>query len=222
MRVYTKYLSELVGTQGPVYSIEPIPLTFDILCLNVKKLGLKNIEQICCAISDTDGTATMEVPVYDSSWENFHGAKIVDETTDSPLSRERVESKTMDLLFSELLRKSHYFSFIKCDVEGHEYSCIKGAMNITKISKPIWEIGVSEDPDDSNSNADRTFKLLTEQGCETHWFGGTSLKRRSLGEKSVNYFYRAREHLQSLQEQGFLTLDYLFPHCLGIRDSIQF
>lgn len=152
----------------------------------------------------------MEVPVYDSSWENFHGAKIVDETTDNPLRRARVESKTMDSLFSELPRKSRYFSFIKCDVEGHEYSCIKGAMNITKISKPVWQIEVSEDPDDSNSNAYRTFKLLTEQGYLAYWSDGTSLKRQSLGEKSVNYFFLAREHLQSLQEQGSLTLDYLF------------
>jgi tRNA A58 N-methylase Trm61 len=38
--VYTKYLSELVGRDGCVYSIEPIPLTFEILYSNVKKLGL--------------------------------------------------------------------------------------------------------------------------------------------------------------------------------------
>ena len=36
--VYTKILSELVGPEGHVYSIEPFPSTFEILCFNLRKL----------------------------------------------------------------------------------------------------------------------------------------------------------------------------------------
>ncbi len=74
--VYTKYLSELVGPLGRVYSIEPIPLTFEILSSNVKKFGLKNLELINCAISDNNGSVTMEVPLYDSGGENFMRQKL--------------------------------------------------------------------------------------------------------------------------------------------------
>ena len=63
--IYTKYLSELVGASGRVHSVEPIPLTFDILRSNVRKLGLRNVELKNCAISDTDGYVTMEVPRFD-------------------------------------------------------------------------------------------------------------------------------------------------------------
>ena len=32
--VYSKYLSEYVGPSGRVISVEPVPLTYDILCSN--------------------------------------------------------------------------------------------------------------------------------------------------------------------------------------------
>ena len=69
--LYTKRMSELVGRDGRVFSIEPVPLTFDILGFNVGKLGLTNVELINCAISDTNGSVIVEVPLYESGEENF-------------------------------------------------------------------------------------------------------------------------------------------------------
>ena len=63
--IYTKFMHELVGDSGCVYSIEPIPRTFEILCWNVKRLGLTRVKTINCAISDDDGIAKMEIPLYD-------------------------------------------------------------------------------------------------------------------------------------------------------------
>ena len=100
--IYTKFLSELVGSHGRVYSIEPIPFTFEILCSNVKKLRLKNVELINYAISDTNGNVIMEIPLYESGGENFYQAKIVDENDKSSLRRIIVKSRTIDFLFSEL------------------------------------------------------------------------------------------------------------------------
>lgn len=199
--VYTKYLSELVGIHGRVYSVEPIPLTFEILCSNVRKLGLKNVELINYAISDTNGSVTMEVPLYESGGENFYEAKIVEGKTNGSLRRVRVESKTIDYLFSGL---PYNISFIKCDVEGHELNCIKGAMKIIKESKPAWLIEVSGDPDSLKSTSYEIFKLLNGEGYEAYWFDGISLTMRCLGDKSVNYFFLAPKHLRVLQEQGFL------------------
>lgn len=198
--VYTKYLSELVGIDGCVYSIEPIPLTFDILLSNVKKLGLKNIEAINCAISDSNGSVIMEVPLYESGGENFYQAKIVCENTDNSLRRVRVKSKTIDSLFSELPQD---ISFIKCDVEGHEFRCTKGAIDIIKNSRPAWLIEISGDPDDLKSTAYETFKLLNKEDYEAFWFDGSSLNRRRMGDKSVNYFFLAPEHLHALLKVSY-------------------
>lgn len=202
--VYTKYLSELVDTHGHVYSIEPIPLIFEILCSNSRKLGLKNVELFNCAISDSNATVTMEVPLHKSGGENFYDARIVYENTHNSLRRIRVNSKTIDSLFSKL---PYNISFIKCDVEGHELQCIKGAINIIKNSKPAWLIEISRNPDDLTSTGYETFKLLSEKGYEAFWFDGTNLKKRRSGDRSVNYFFLLPKHLQALRERGLFTLD---------------
>lgn len=201
---YTKYLSELVGIHGRVYSIEPVLLTFEILCSNLKKLGLKNVELFNCAISDANGSITMEVPLYESGGENFYQAKVVYENTNNSLRRIKVGSKTLDSLFSEL---PYNISFIKCDTEGHEPQCIKGATSIIKNSKPAWLVESSGDPDDSTSTVHQTFKLLNEEGYEAFWFDGTNLNKRHSGDRSVNYFFLLPKHLRALQEQGFPILD---------------
>src|SRR5262249_2235477 len=101
--VYTKCLSELVGASGRVYSVEPIPLTFEILRFNVRRWGLKNVELFNCAISDINGHVTMEVPLYESGGENFYGSRIVSEEVQRwPLRRVVAPSATIDSLFSEL------------------------------------------------------------------------------------------------------------------------
>src|SRR5918995_5956412 len=46
----TKFLSDLVGETGIVYSVEPFPLNFEILQLNVEKLQLANVRLINCAV----------------------------------------------------------------------------------------------------------------------------------------------------------------------------
>jgi FkbM family methyltransferase len=198
--VYTKYLSELVGAEGRVYSIEPIPLTLDILLSNVRKLGLKNVELMNCAISDFNGRGTMKVPLYESGGENFYQAKIVSENADSSLRRIEVQSRSVDSLFSDL---DHGISFIKCDAEGHELKCVKGASGTIKNSKPAWLIEVSRDPDDPGSAAHETFRLLNQESYEAFWFDGKSLRKRRTGDKSVNYFFLSAQHLRALREESY-------------------
>lgn len=60
--VYTKLLSELVGTGGRVWSFEPLAETFDFLSNNVRALGLQNVGVVNCAVSDQDGTENMVIP----------------------------------------------------------------------------------------------------------------------------------------------------------------
>jgi FkbM family methyltransferase len=195
--VYTKYLSEIVGPSGQVFSVEPIPLTFDILRSNVRKLGSKNIELRNCAISDTNGLVTMEVPKYDSGGENFYESRIVCEQADNDLRTVVIPASTIDSLFSG--RPVH---FIKCDTEGHELCCIQGAMRTIRASKPSWLIEISGNPDDETSSAYETFQILRESGYEAFWFDGTNLRARSLLDTSVNYFFLTSEHRQELKSKA--------------------
>src|SRR4051812_44066826 len=59
--LYTKFLAQMVQPSGRVYSIEPIPLTYEILTSNVKRLKMCNVEPFNIAISEDDAEVNMEV-----------------------------------------------------------------------------------------------------------------------------------------------------------------
>ena len=202
--VYTKCLSELVGTFGRVYSVEPIPFTFDVLRSNVRKFGLRNVELKNCAISDSDGYVTMEVPRFDWGGENFYEARIVSGHAKRSFRQAVVPSYTVDSLFSELDSPIH---FIKCDVEGHELSCLRGAVRTIQSSKPAWLIEISSRPDDEKSTSYQTFRLLRESQYEAYWFDGTRLRVYGPRDTSINYFFLRAEHLRVLRERDFSIQD---------------
>ena len=57
---------------GRRHSIEPIPVTFEILRANVRRLRLSNVVLMNCAISDVNGFATMEIPLWEAGGENLY------------------------------------------------------------------------------------------------------------------------------------------------------
>ena len=201
--VYTKFLSEMVGPAGRVYSIEPMPPTFDILRTCVGKLGLKNVEAVNAAISDADGTVTMEVPRSASGGEDFYGARIVTGGTRGGLRNASVTARSLDSMFAD----GGGIGFIKCDVEGHELPCVRGAAALIDRCRPIWLLEIMGDPDQPGSDAAKTFDQLGWHGYEAWWFDGQTLRKRGKGERNDNYFFLTADHIRALQAQKFPVRD---------------
>lgn len=194
---YTKFLSDLVGVKGKVYSIEPIPPTFQLLSYCVNELELKNVELINIAVSEKNGSVVMEVPMFNSGGENFYQARIIEGQKKEKFLKEfKVESRSIDSLLSDPPGR---ISFIKCDVEGHELAVIKGASLLIGKYKPALLVEVSQDPDDQSSDAYMLFKYLESFGYLVYWFDGKKLKSYCNGQKSVNYFFLTPEHLSQLK-----------------------
>jgi FkbM family methyltransferase len=199
--VYAKFLSERVGRSGQVISVEPIPSTFDILRSNVRKLGLSNVETKNYAISDEEGQAKMQVPKYESGGEDFYGARIEGGVVNDSMRSFVVPTTTVDALLSGMSR----LHFIKCDVEGHELNCIRGAAKTIERFKPAWLIEISGDMSDEGSRSYRTSCILRDSGYEAFWFDGVKLRPRRPDTKSVNYFFLTRSHLENLRQKDFPT-----------------
>ena len=196
--VYTKMLSELVGPDGYVYSIEPFPSTFEILCYIVRKSRLDNVEPINVAISDSEAVVTMAIPYDSSGAETHYRASIVKDSTEKGKTKAtNVPATTID---SRFLSASGTISFIKCDVEGHELECIKGAAKFLAQSKPAWLIEVSGEPDDTNSAAHHVFKILCNQGYSAWWYDGSKLRKHRPGDKSTNYFFLKDNYIDVLNK----------------------
>lgn len=201
--VYSKILSELVGPDGHVYSIEPFPPTFEILCYNVRKLRLDNVETINVAVSDSEAIVTMALPYDSSGAETHYRAFIVKDHADTRKEMTNVQATTID---SRFLSASRTISFIKCDVEGHELACIKGAAKFLARSQPAWLIEVSGEPNDTDSAAHDVFKILHDQGYFAWWFDGSKLRKRRPGDKSTNYFFLKDNHIDILNKSELKVL----------------
>jgi FkbM family methyltransferase len=194
--IYTKFLSDLVSESGCVCSVEPIPSTFTLLQSNVKKFNMRNVALRNCAISSFDGTVVMQVPKYKSGGENFYEARIVSAARDNSLKQVEVPCLTIDSLLSDVP-----VSFIKCDVEGHELSAVKGAAQTINKLRPAWLIELSGNPDEPHSPSRETIRMLTEGGYQPCWFDGTQLRLRNIGDRSVNYFFLTSDHVAFLRSR---------------------
>lgn len=202
--VFSKALSELVGQIGRVYSIEPFPSTFEILHYNLRKLHLENAEPMNVAISDSEAVVTMGRSCDPSGAETHYRASIVKNVADKNKRQMiHVQAITIDSKFLGVSRK---ISFIKCDVEGHELACLKGARKFLAHSQPAWLIEVSGEPDDADSAAHRVFEILFNDGYSAWWFDGTRLRKRCPCDKSVNYFFLKDAHINILKNSELKLL----------------
>lgn len=190
---YTCALAKLVGKQGTVYSIEPIPNTYDILQSNINRLMLENIVLVKCGISDRDYTAMMEIPKFSSGAENYYEARVLDagEHNGGLLRRYKIQMTSLDSLLSDEQRR---ISFIKIDVEGHELASIRGAMQVVRKSRPAMLMEISGDPEIKNSSAYSLFKLLKQEGYSPYFLKDNRLKQRKSGDKSTNYLFLTEDH----------------------------
>ncbi len=194
---YSSFLSHAVGPEGRVFSIEPVPQTFELLTQVARKLKLENLQFMNCALSDIKGSQLMEIPTYESGLENFYQARIVGEPSDdSNLDRVDVATDTIDNLFLALEGE---ISFIKVDVEGHELACLRGGKQFLACTHCAWLIEIPGNPDEASSPSQQVFEAMLANDYEAWWFDGAKLRRRKPGDRSINYFFLKRHHFDRLK-----------------------
>lgn len=177
--VYTKRLSELTGCDGKVISMEPVPGTFEVLQSNVRALKLDNVRCMNVAASDHTGFVDMEVPNYDTGWQNIYRARVVNKSGGT------IQAISLDEAFRDLDR----LDFIKCDVEGHELSVLRGATGVIQKHRPKWLIEVGGAPDSDGTESWQCFQLLAGFGYRAFIANGAGLCPRERGMIAVNYFF---------------------------------
>lgn len=138
-------------TTGIVYSFEPQKMVYDILIENIKLNKCDNVIPFNFGGSDKDDVFYMNVD-YDSKL-NHGGFRICDGENRIDLKGTlKIECKHIDLLNLENI------GYIKIDVEGHEYQCMRGLVNTIQKYNPVIMIEVH----DSCSRRADTFNLLHE------------------------------------------------------------
>lgn len=197
---YTKPLSLLVGPSGSVWSIEPVPQTFEILSYAIGKLGLKNVDVFNCAISDADTEVTLEIPRYRGGGETWYDAKIVHERGPSrrQLRTLTAYARTLDSLTRGLERP---VAFVKCDAEYHELYCMRGAVETLRRWSPALLVEMLNSPDEDGSDQKKTVELLRDLGYAAYWYDGRAFHVRQRGENYQNYFFFSDRHRTVLESK---------------------
>lgn len=186
--LYTRHLSEIVGPSGRVHAVEPVPESFGVLQSNVRRLRLGNVTVHNLAVSDTEGLVKMAVPTYTRGGENLYEARVSESPT-SKLDRViHVPADRLDNLFGRLGR----IDFVKCDVEAHELSVVRGAAEILRVHRPAWLMEVSGDPDAPESSAAELVRIMAKWGYRMYHIDAE--------RRTANCFFLRPEHVRRIGE----------------------
>ena len=112
---YTRPIADIVGVEGRVYAVEPVPVIFDVLKRNTA--GRRNVTLLNCALGSEDRTIEMANDSVAAAGYFGTGRNFV---SDGELSGEAIRFTAQMVQGSKLFAEIGKIDFIKCDIEGYE------------------------------------------------------------------------------------------------------
>ena len=112
---YTCPLSDIVGSEGRVYAVEPVPVIFDVLKHNVG--SRTNVTLLNYALGEEEATIEMANDSVATGGYFGTGRNFV---SDGDLSAEAIRFTAQMRRGSEMFANIGKIDFIKCDIEGYE------------------------------------------------------------------------------------------------------
>lgn len=154
---YSVALSRLVGAEGRVLAVEPIPLFQTIWSRNVQLSGYDNLTLLPYALGGENTTVRMGTPVRHGLLR--HGlTKIIATNPSETYARTyEVPMRLPDELLAELPR----LDFIKCDVEGFEAEVFDHLHATLRRFRPLIQTELN-----GVANRRRVVELLSTFGYE--------------------------------------------------------
>lgn len=145
---YTERLSQLTGNNGKVIAFEPIPFTFEVCRMIVKKLGLKNVILYNKGVSDKTETVQFSVPKLGFGGISAGQAHLAGRKNEAE-DRSKYYNFSEDEYFDCQVIDLDSFglditglSFVKIDIEGAEPFALKGMERLLEKYRPVLLIEV--------------------------------------------------------------------------------
>jgi FkbM family methyltransferase len=112
---YTRPMADIVGAEGRVYAVEPVPVIFSVLERNVRGRG--NVSLMNYALGEENTTIEM---ANDSVAEAGYFGTGRNFVSEGKLSMQAIRFSAQMRRGSELFGALERVDFIKCDIEGYE------------------------------------------------------------------------------------------------------
>lgn len=163
---YATFLSDLAGSKGKVYAVEPVPLFAGILKKNLGSNRLKNTQILPYALGSEEKEITLGTPTINGVFR--HGlTKVVEAHEAASLQTFQAQMKVPDVLFKDLEK----LDFIKCDVEGYEVILFPHMLATLSKFKPLIQIEIN-----TKENKKALIEMLKPIGYRAFCLEGGSLK----------------------------------------------
>jgi FkbM family methyltransferase len=130
-------LGRRVGATGSVAAFEPNPLSYERLCLHVRRNRLSHVRTFRLAVSDTAGTQRFFL--YEGLETTSSHLAYEGETWNESIPTRHVATARLDDLVAsgEITAPD----FVKVDVEGHGHKALAGAAATLARTRPILMMG---------------------------------------------------------------------------------
>jgi FkbM family methyltransferase len=169
---HAMFFSRQTGNSGKVFSFEPQPQIFYMLCGNLALNSITNVTPINTAVGKEEGY--LWLPDVDYSKENNFGGISLQAIHDGL----RIPVTTLD----------HYIDvaradLIKIDVEGMEHEVISGAKELILKFKPVLFV-----ENDRVEKSEALVKLIRSLGYKLYWVITPLYNQHNFAGNPVNIF----------------------------------
>jgi FkbM family methyltransferase len=124
---YTLRAAELVGHQGRVIALEPVPETFALLAANTAVSALQNVTLINAAASASGFVGGMSIPEADTGLADYALAHLTTQPSEAQVL----------CLPIDALPLPHHIRLVKIDAERHELHVLHGMKDLLHRDHPI-------------------------------------------------------------------------------------
>ena len=176
---YTCPLADIVGSEGRVYAVEPVPVIFEVLKRNVA--GRKNVTLLNYALGSEERTIEMANDSVAAAGYFGTGRNFV---SDGELSGEAIKFTAEMRRGSELFAELERVDFIKCDIEGYERVVIPEMRAIIERHHPTVLI------ETDGETRHEIIEMFTQMGYRAYMLeGGKEVTLNAASDKDIIFRY---------------------------------
>ena len=176
---YTRPIADIIGAEGRVYAVEPVPVIFDVLKRNTA--GRKNVTLLNYALGSEERTIEMANDSVAAAGYFGTGRNFV---SDGELSGEAIRFTAQMVQGSKLFAEIGKIDFIKCDIEGYERVVIPEMRAIIEQHHPTVLIETDGD------TRHEIIEMFTQMGYRAYMLeGGKEVALDAASDKDIIFRY---------------------------------